>query len=131
MTSKAPSEFDIHVGSRVRMARQLIGMSQEKLAEHLGITFQQIQKYEKGTNRVSASKLVYISRALHKPVAWFFEGIEQADEADNSLEQIFQSSHGGRLLRTYAKASTTQQHLIADLASTVIKGNPIEGVPAE
>lgn len=74
MVKKAPNPIDKHVGSRVRMRRMMVGMSQEKLGEHLGITFQQIQKYEKGTNRIGASRLQQISIVLGVPVAFFFEG---------------------------------------------------------
>lgn len=74
MAKKAPNPIDKHVGSRVRMRRMMVGMSQEKLGEHLGITFQQIQKYEKGTNRIGASRLQQISTVLAVPVAFFFEG---------------------------------------------------------
>lgn len=74
MAKKAPNPIDKHVGARVRMRRMMVGMSQEKLGEHLGITFQQIQKYEKGTNRIGASRLQQISIVLGVPVAFFFEG---------------------------------------------------------
>lgn len=73
-TKKSPKAVDIHVGARVRLARQLAGMSQEALAGASEITFQQVQKYEKGTNRISASRLVEFSGILNVPVAWFFEG---------------------------------------------------------
>lgn len=71
---KIPNPIDIHVGARVRMRRVLIGMSQEKLGERLSLTFQQIQKYEKGTNRIGASRLQQISEILGVPVSYFFEG---------------------------------------------------------
>ena len=74
MIKKAPNPIDKHVGSRVRMRRMMIGMSQEKLGEQLGITFQQIQKYEKGTNRIGASRLQQIATVLAVPVSFFFEG---------------------------------------------------------
>ncbi|MDR3407379.1 MAG: helix-turn-helix transcriptional regulator [Methylovirgula sp.] len=77
---KAPNPIDRHVGSRVRMRRILLGMSQEKLGEALGLTFQQIQKYEKGTNRIGASRLQQISRTLNVPPAFFFEGAPMQDE---------------------------------------------------
>ena len=72
-SKKSPNPIDIHVGSRVRLRRMMLGMSQEKLGEHLGITFQQIQKYEKGTNRIGASRMQAIARVLSVPVAFFFE----------------------------------------------------------
>jgi len=70
---KKPNPIDVHVGSRIRLRRNMLGMSQEKLGENLGITFQQIQKYEKGTNRVGASRLQAIASILSVPVAFFFE----------------------------------------------------------
>jgi transcriptional regulator with XRE-family HTH domain len=74
MTKKSPNPTDKHVGSRVRMRRMMLGMSQEKLGDALGLTFQQVQKYEKGTNRIGASRLQQIGHFLQVPVAFFFEG---------------------------------------------------------
>lgn len=74
MAKKAPNPIDKHVGSRVRMRRMMLGMSQEKLGNNLGLTFQQVQKYEKGTNRIGASRLQQISHILQVPVSFFFEG---------------------------------------------------------
>jgi len=74
MATKAPNPVDKYVGSRVRMRRIMLGMSQEKLGEALGLTFQQIQKYEKGTNRVGASRIQQISEILQVPVSFLFEG---------------------------------------------------------
>jgi transcriptional regulator with XRE-family HTH domain len=80
MTKKAPNPIDKHVGSRVRMRRMMLGMSQEKLGDALALTFQQVQKYEKGTNRIGASRLQQISQILQVPVAFFFEGAPQLSE---------------------------------------------------
>src|SRR6201992_1671217 len=74
MSTKAPNLVDKYVGSRVRMRRVLVGMSQEKLGEALGLTFQQVQKYEKGTNRIGASRLQQIARALNVQPSFFFDG---------------------------------------------------------
>jgi transcriptional regulator with XRE-family HTH domain len=74
MAKKAPNPIDKHVGSRVRMRRMMLAMSQEKLGNSLGLTFQQVQKYEKGTNRIGASRLQQISQILQVPVSFFFEG---------------------------------------------------------
>ena len=74
MIKKAPNPIDKHVGSRVRMRRMMLNMSQEKLGDALELTFQQVQKYEKGTNRIGASRLQQISHILQVPVAFFFEG---------------------------------------------------------
>src|SRR5579862_3698153 len=81
---RAPNPIDVHVGLQVRLRRKELKVSQERLAEALGLTFQQVQKYERGANRVSASKLYEIARALHVPVGWFFEGL--SIEAQSGLD---------------------------------------------
>ena len=74
MASKGfPNPIDVHVGQRIRLRRTLLGMSQEKLAEAIGLTFQQVQKYERGANRVGSSRLFDLCRVLDVPVAYFFE----------------------------------------------------------
>jgi transcriptional regulator with XRE-family HTH domain len=81
LAKKQPSSVDAHVGSRVRLRRMLIGMSQEKLGELLGLTFQQVQKYEKGANRIGASRLFDISSILGVPVSYFFDDLPSTDAA--------------------------------------------------
>lgn len=76
--SKQPNPIDQHVGSRVRLRRIMLGMSQEKLGTALGVTFQQVQKYEKGSNRIGASRLQAISKLLDVPPSYFFEGAPAA-----------------------------------------------------
>jgi transcriptional regulator with XRE-family HTH domain len=76
MSSEHPDPVDVHVGKRLKLRRTLMGMSQEKLGELLGVTFQQIQKYERGTNRMGSSRLFAIGRILSTPVSWFFEEME-------------------------------------------------------
>ena len=78
MAKKAPNPTDKHVGARVRMRRMMLGMSQEKLGDSLGLTFQQVQKYEKGANRIGASRLQQIAHILQVPVSFFFEGAPNA-----------------------------------------------------
>ncbi|OSQ40910.1 transcriptional regulator [Thalassospira mesophila] len=73
-----PNPVDIHVGARVRLRRTLLGMSQEKLGEAIGLTFQQVQKYERGANRVGASRLYDLSRVLEVPVSFFFDDMPDA-----------------------------------------------------
>ncbi len=75
MAKKTPDPVDKHVGSRVKMRRLMLGMSQEKLGDALGLTFQQVQKYEKGTNRMGSSRLQQISNILKVPVTFFFEAV--------------------------------------------------------
>jgi transcriptional regulator with XRE-family HTH domain len=84
LAKKAPNPTDKHVGSRVRMRRMMLGMSQEKLGDALGLTFQQVQKYEKGTNRIGASRLQQISHILQVPVSFFFEGAPTAHTSGKS-----------------------------------------------
>ena len=81
---RSPNPVDLHVGARIRMRRKLLGVSQERLAEQLQLTFQQVQKYERGANRVSASKLYEIARALEAPVAYFFDGLADTGQALSS-----------------------------------------------
>jgi transcriptional regulator with XRE-family HTH domain len=72
-SSRRPNPMDAHVGSRVRLRRMMLGMSQEKLGEHLGLTFQQVQKYEKGVNRIGASRLFDLALVLGVPVQYFYD----------------------------------------------------------
>ena len=76
--SDKPSPIDVHVGSRVRLRRTLLGMSQERLGQAIGLTFQQVQKYERGANRIGASRLFDLSRVLDVPVSFFFDDINPA-----------------------------------------------------
>jgi transcriptional regulator with XRE-family HTH domain len=98
MTSKhAPrsaNPVDVHVGARVRLRRQILKMSQEKLGDQLGVTFQQVQKYERGTNRVGASRLWRLSQVLEVPISYFFEGMTNQIEAGEFSEndQMFTTS---------------------------------------
>ena len=75
---RSPNPIDVHVGTRVRLRRQVMKMSQEKLGEQLGVTFQQVQKYERGANRVGASRLWKMSQVLEVPVNFFYDGLEKA-----------------------------------------------------
>ena len=86
MAKKAPNPTDKHVGSRVRMRRMMLAMSQEKLGDALGLTFQQVQKYEKGTNRIGASRLQQIAQILQVPVSFFFEGAPDLIPLDGMKE---------------------------------------------
>jgi transcriptional regulator with XRE-family HTH domain len=113
---KKPDPIDVHVGMRIRLMRTAQRMSQEKLAEHCGITFQQVQKYEKGTNRIGSSRLVQISKALGQPVSAFFEGLGDAEDAaaPDPAATLFSTAEGVRLARAFA-ALPTSARLRADL----------------
>ena len=127
---KKPNPIDIHVGSRVRLRRNMLGMSQEKLGESLGITFQQIQKYEKGTNRVGASRLQAISTILNVPVSFFFEdapgvpsltggGMAEAGSASFVVD-FLNSAEGLQLNRAFAKITDAKiRRKIIDLVKAL------------
>src|SRR5690606_10979713 len=105
--------IDIHVGKRLRLRRSILGLSQEKLAEELGITFQQVQKYEKGINRVSASRLYEVGKVLTVPVSFFFDEFGNdnrlsaglAENDDDFQSEDVKSRESMNLLRAYYKIS--------------------------
>ena len=109
---RAPSPTDQHVGSRLRMRRKMPGMSQEQLAEARGITYQQVQKCEKGANRIAASRLQQISHILHVPVTFFFEGAPNASAPHGSngsalsmaqISDFISDSDGLRLIGAFMR----------------------------
>ena len=83
----SPHSVDKHVGSRVRLKRSMMGLSQEKLATQLGITFQQVQKYEKGTNRIGASRMFEICQILQIPVGFLFQGMQTSDNSNSGMAE--------------------------------------------
>jgi transcriptional regulator with XRE-family HTH domain len=109
MTVKTINPIDHHVGNRVRMRRLLLDMSQEKLAAGLGITFQQVQKYEKGVNRMGASRLQRVSEILQVPVAFFFEGVPGQFKADSNapstayVSDFLATSEGLALVKAFTR----------------------------
>ncbi len=84
--SKTPHAVDVHVGGRVRLRRRFLGLSQTELATAVGVTFQQVQKYERGFNRVSASKLYEIARVLKVPLSYFFEGFDGTADRESGSD---------------------------------------------
>lgn len=86
--------IDVHIGSRLRIRRNLVGMSQEELGHAIGVTFQQVQKYERGTNRISGSRLFDVACALQVPVSFFYEGIDE-NLVKARMERA-QKAHGSR-----------------------------------
>jgi transcriptional regulator with XRE-family HTH domain len=97
-TDRSPHPTDVHVGGRVRLRRRILGLTQEKLADTIGVTFQQVQKYERGTNRISASKLFEIARTLGAPIPYFFEGLD--DPTREPLAQVAETAARDFLLTT-------------------------------
>jgi transcriptional regulator with XRE-family HTH domain len=101
---------DVHVGGRVRVRRRLINMTQETLADLIEVTFQQVQKYERGTNRISASKLFAIAAALEAPISYFFEGLDEAadtgaagEAAEQTIQSFLRTSEGLELARLFPR----------------------------
>lgn len=135
MPEKLPEPVDVHVGARLRLRRILVGFSQEKLAEHLGLTFQQIQKYEKGSNRISASRLFQIANVLEVPVQYFFDDlpVEHAPDSPSGsvgdgghpdLIGFLGSSEGLHLNRAFAEISDPKvRRKIVELVKTLAGHN--------
>lgn len=99
---------DRYVGERVRARRKLLGIGQDDLAAKLGLTFQQVQKYEKGINRISSSKLFDIARALRMPVSWFFEGYDEtlpvdASQAETNIQHLLITPEGIELAQAFPR----------------------------
>ncbi|MBV7408969.1 MULTISPECIES: helix-turn-helix domain-containing protein [Roseobacteraceae] len=111
---------DVHVGKRIRQRRWLIGMTQQKLADMVGIKFQQIQKYETGANRVSASRLWDIGEAMGVPVAFFFEGLKddgaQPEATGNVPTDMLSDKEAMELVRTYYAIPEAQRRRLFELA---------------
>ena len=127
---KSPHPIDKHVGNRVRMRRMLIGMSQEKLGDALGITFQQVQKYEKGTNRISASRLQQIASVLGVKISYFYEGAPGELSADGFAEeasppyitQFVASSDGLQLMESFMRIKNARvRRSIVDLVKSLVQ----------
>jgi transcriptional regulator with XRE-family HTH domain len=116
---KMPHPVDVHVGKRVRHRRWLVGMTQQQLAEKVGIKFQQIQKYETGANRISASRLWDISEAMDVPISFFFEGLdERADAATDAAvpADLLGDKEALDLIRSYYAIPENQRRRLFDLA---------------
>jgi transcriptional regulator with XRE-family HTH domain len=135
MAGKKPNPVDQHVGSRVRLRRMLLGMSQERLGESMGLTFQQVQKYEKGVNRIGASRLFQISKILDVPVQFFFEeaphsgdGAQQRGLAESDSEafilEFLNSREGLELNRAFVKIGDPKvRKSVVDLVRALGAGN--------
>jgi transcriptional regulator with XRE-family HTH domain len=134
--SRRPNPIDVHVGSRVRFRRMLLGMSQEKLGEKLGLTFRQIQKYEKGINRIGASRLFDLAQVLGVPVQFFYEEAPAADSsqlvpdgfaerpADNSIVEFLRSRDGLELNKAFVRISDAKaRRAIVDLVRSLANGD--------
>jgi transcriptional regulator with XRE-family HTH domain len=125
--AKVPNPIDATIGGRLRARRMLVGMSQGKLGESLGVSFQQIQKYEKGVNRISLSHAKLLAQALQVTPAYFLEGIASGDGPDHStangateIIEFLSSSEGVRLNRSFARISNPRvRKRLADLVASL------------
>ena len=120
MAGKKPNPVDQHVGSRVRLRRMLLGMSQERLGESMGLTFQQVQKYEKGVNRVGAGRLVRVGEALDVSVSFFFGGTDAGAEDTREILGFLDTSYSLRLLRAFSRIPHGEvQRAVVDLVESI------------
>jgi transcriptional regulator with XRE-family HTH domain len=126
--TKVPNPVDLHVGGRVRMRRKFIGMTQEGLGDVIDLTFQQVQKYERGANRISASKLYQIAKTLHVPITYFFEGyagdeaVTPFSESDSEalIHNFLMSSEGIGLAQAFSRIKVAKhRRKIMDLVRTL------------
>src|SRR5262245_12027963 len=134
MAKKAPNPIDKHVGSRVRMRRMMLSMSQEKLGDALGLTFQQVQKYEKGSNRIGASRLQQISTILQVPVSFFFEGAPPPPGNESGfgeapspayVTEFLATSDGLALVKAFVRIPNAKlRRRIVDLVEEMAGGDP-------
>lgn len=120
---KLKNPIDAHIGSRIRMARLARGMTQEKLANKLKLTFQQVQKYEKGTNRVGGSRMHEIATILSVPVSFFYEGTSEVNPSDLNLNAIAATTTGIRMVRHWANLTTDQHMALLKLAELFAEAN--------
>jgi transcriptional regulator with XRE-family HTH domain len=117
----APDPIDVHVGKLLRAHRQALGFSQEDLGAAIGVSFQQIQKYERATNRMSASKLVEAARVLQIPPGAFFEGLEGEvrDTLFGRFANFLAEPHATRLASAFMRMNPQQQRALVELAETI------------
>lgn len=112
--------IDLHIGQRVRHRRWLLGMTQQQLAQSVGIRFQQIQKYESGANRISASRLWDLARALDMPVSFFFEGLTGDKDANQAADDgVLQNKETMDLIRAYYGLDEGPRRRLLDLAKAL------------
>jgi len=128
---RAPNPVDRHVGLRIRLRRKALGISQEKLADSIGLTFQQVQKYERAANRVSASKLWEMARALNTTIAYFFEGLgdpsvvetDEVRDARASVHDFLLTPEGAELAASFSRITRTRvRRRVLDLVRAMGEG---------
>jgi transcriptional regulator with XRE-family HTH domain len=127
--TKVPNLIDAHVGSRLRMRRMMLGMSQEKLGEAFGLTFQQVQKYEKGTNRMGSSRLQHAAHILQVSVPFFFEGapgghaLSETAPSPAYVNEFVSNEGGLRLIKAFMRMPRPMRQRIVDLVQEIAGGD--------
>jgi transcriptional regulator with XRE-family HTH domain len=136
--SKRANFVDVYLGQRVRLRRLVLGLSQEKLGELLKITFQQVQKYERGTNRISASRLYFMARELGVPVGYFYEGLEQegsaatpgfaeAQSLESTLFKFIATREGVALIREFERITDpAKRRAVLDIIRAMAGESPAQ-----
>ena len=135
MPPKPPNPIDVHVGGRVRMRRIEIKMAQQVLGDHIGLTFQQVQKYEKGTNRIGASRLQQIGKTLQVPASYFFEGApggweggETGTRTSDALVELLGTREGQTLVNCFKRIPDPEIRrsfvALIEGVTTLIEGRP-------
>lgn len=117
-----PRPVDVHVGNRIRLRRTLLGLSQEQLAEGIGVSFQQVQKYERGANRVSASRLYDIAQILAVRLEFFFDGFEGGSSDEPVTPDPMQSNETLRLVNAFVRLPSYQRESLLDLLESMRRG---------
>ena len=124
VTRRSPNRIDVHVGAQLRLRRKARGFSQEALAKSVGLTFQQLQKYERGSNRISASKLYEFARLLECPVAYFFDGVGDGDDNARSVTaqpfaELAATREGVKLAELFPQMPSRDRGLVLQLVQTL------------
>ncbi len=138
MTEKSMADMahpvDLYVGARLRIRRKVLGLSQTQLADALGITFQQIQKYERGANRISASKLYEAARLLQSPVSYFFEGLDETAQGDDDgfaqrMTQFVATPEGLELAGLFPRLGDRRlRRRVVDLVRAMVDDEPVAAI---
>lgn len=111
MGKKIPNKIDVAVGARLRLARMEAGLSQTNIADKLGLTFQQVQKYEKGTNRIAPSRLTPIAKITGKPISWFYNENTEASPATDLVTRMLTTPHGVDIAKSFLAIKSNEHRV--------------------
>jgi len=118
-----PHPIDVHIGNRLRARRRELSLSQEALAEMVGVTFQQIQKYERGANRISGSRMWHLAKAMSIPISYYYEGLEETADGkvSTNLDTEFHAAGGRDLAKDFVTLPVSHRHIVSNLARTLVE----------